>query len=85
MKKKVLSTLLVAALTASLFAGCTSSTTTKAPAGNNDGTTAEGGADEGGEGIPDGSGCAVRHDRRKLREDEVESLFIHQAWAHVSD
>ena len=48
MKKKVLSTLLVAALTASLFAGCTSSTTTKAPAGNNDGTTAEGGADEAG-------------------------------------
>jgi arabinogalactan oligomer/maltooligosaccharide transport system substrate-binding protein len=49
MKKKVLSTLLVAALTASLFAGCTSSTTTKAPAsGDNNGTTAEGGADEGG-------------------------------------
>lgn len=40
MKKKVLSTLLVAALTASLFAGCTGSDTTKAPTGNNDGTTA---------------------------------------------
>lgn len=40
MKKKVLSTLLVAALTASLFAGCTTSTTTKAPSGDNNGTTA---------------------------------------------
>lgn len=42
MKKKVLSTLLVAALTASLFAGCTSSTTTKAPSGDDNGTTAGG-------------------------------------------
>ena len=41
MKKKVLSTLLVAALTASLFAGCTTSTTTKAT-GDNNGTTVAG-------------------------------------------
>lgn len=41
MKKKVLSTLLVAALTASLFAGCTGgNTTTKAPTGDENGTTA---------------------------------------------
>ena len=50
MKKKVLSTLLVAALTASLFAGCTSSTTTKNnAAGDNNGTTEEGGSDAGEE------------------------------------
>lgn len=50
MKKKVLSTLLVAALTASMFAGCTSSTTTNAPASNNDGTTAGGDEDSSASG-----------------------------------